>query len=134
MKYSKIENKKQYQEYSNTHLKLGKVLASGKGNSDMESDYYILDLIIEDYQHNQTNPFDKLTPVDLLKALMSEYGYTGYKLHKELGISQSVISDIINYKREFSKDVIRKLSAKFNIGQESFFGEYELIGRESHVA
>jgi HTH-type transcriptional regulator / antitoxin HigA len=134
MKYSEIVNKKQYQEYCNRHLELGKILGSGKGNADMESEYYVIDLIIEDYKNKQTNPFDKLTPVDLLKALMNEYGYTGYRLHKELGISQSVISNIINYKREFSKDVIRKLSAKFKIGKESFLKEYELIGRESHVA
>ena len=134
MKYSEIVNKKQYQEYCNIHLKLGKVLGSGKSNADMDREYYVLDLIIEDYQNKQTNPFEELTPVDLLKALMAEHGYTGYKLHKELGISQSVISDIINYKREFSKDVIRKLSDKFNIGKASFLKEYELTGRESHAA
>jgi len=34
-----------------------------------------------------------------------------------LANSQSVISDIINYKRGFSKDVIRKLENKFGIAQ-----------------
>lgn len=134
MRYSEIVNKKQYQEYCNMHLELGNILGAGKGNDDMKNEYYVLDLIIEDYQSKQKNPFARLTPVDLLKALMDEYGYTGYKLHKELGISQSVISDIINYKREFSKDVIRKLSAKFKVAQESFLQEYELIGKESRVA
>ena len=41
-------------------------------------EYYILDLIIEDYHDKQTNPFETLTPVDLLKALMDEKGYSGY--------------------------------------------------------
>jgi len=134
MKYSKIENKKQYRKYYDRHLELGNILGSGKGNADMEGEYYILDLIIEDYHGKQTNPFDKLTPVDLLKALMDENGYSGYKLSKELSISQSVISDIVNYKRGFSKDVIRKLAKRFGVGQQSFLKEYELIGKEFHVA
>ena len=134
MKYSEIVNKKQYQEYCDRHLELGNILGSGKGNADMEGEYYILDLIIEDYHAKQTNPFDALTPVDLLKALMDEHGYSGYKLSKELHISQSVISDIINYKRGLSKDVIRKLAKKFGVDQQSFFKEYELIGKESNVA
>ena len=134
MKYSEIENKVQYKEYCNLHLELGNILSSGLGNEEMESEYYIIDLIIEDYHRKHKSPFDSLTPVDLLKALMIENGYTGYKLSKELHISQSVISDILHYKRGFSKDVIRKLAAKFGIGEQSFLKEYELIGRESNVA
>jgi len=134
MKYSEIVNKKQYREYCDRHLELGNILGAGKSNADMEDEYYILDLIIEDYHGKQTNPFDALTPVDLLKALMDENGYSGYKLSKELHISQSVISDIINYKRGFSKEVIRKLAKKFGVGQQSFFKEYELISKESNVA
>lgn len=134
MKYSEIETKKQYNDYCNRHLELGTILANGKGIEDLESEYYILDLIIEDYHKKQKNPFDMLTPVDLLKALMAENELTGYKLSKELGISQSVISDIIHYKRGFSKDLIRKLSQKFGVGQQSFLKEYELIGKDSKVA
>ena len=129
MKYSEIENKKQYQKYCDKHLELGNILSSGKGDAKMESEYYILDLIIEDYHKNQVDPFVDLTPVDLLKALMTEYDYTGYRLYKELKISQSIISDILNYKRAFSKDVIRKLAKKFNLAEQSFFKEYELVGK-----
>ena len=134
MKYSKIIDSQQYKDYCDKHLELGNILGSGNGSADIEGEYYILDLIISDYHKTQSNPFESLTPVDLLKALMTEYDYTGYKLHKELGIPQSVISDILNYKRGFSKDVIRKLSEKFKIGKDSFMKEYELIGRESRVA
>ena len=134
MKYSKIENKKQYNEYCKRHLELGKVLGSGKGNADLKSEYYILDLIIKDYTRNQKNPFVKLEPLDLLKALMDEYGYSGYKLSKELKVPQSIISDILNYKRGFSKDLIRKFSEKFKLSPASFLKEYELINKESNVA
>jgi len=134
MKYSEIETKTQYKEYCNRHLELGNILSKGLGNEEIENEYYIIDLIIEDYHRKQKSPFDGLTPVDLLKALMNEYGYTGYKLSKELHVSQSVISDILHYKRGFSKDLIRKLAYKFGIGEHSFLKEYELIGRESNVA
>lgn len=134
MKYSKIKNKKQYNEYCNRHLELGKVLGSGKGSADMKNEYYILDLIIEDYTSKQKNPFEKIEPVDLLKALMEEYGYSGYKLSKELKVPQSIISDILNYKRGFSKDLIRKFAEKFKLSPESFLKEYELINKESNVA
>ena len=134
MNFSKIENKEQYKKYCSKHLELGQILGSGKGNDVIENEYYILDLIIEDYHENKISPFDGLTPVDLLKALMSENGYTGVRLSKELNISRSIISDIINYKRGFSKDVIRKISKKFGIGEQSFFKEYELIGIEGNVA
>jgi HTH-type transcriptional regulator/antitoxin HigA len=65
---------------------------------------------------------------------MDEYGYSGYKLSKELSIPQSTISDILNYRRGFSKDLIRKFASKFNLNQESFFKEYELINKASRVA
>lgn len=134
MKYSEILNKKQYNEYCMQHLELGKLLGAGKGNPDLESDYYVLTLIIEDYTGKQKNPFSSLTPVDLLKALMEEYGYTGYRLSKELHISQSTISDILHYRRGFSKELIRKFANKFGLSQESFLKEYELINKQSDVA
>ncbi len=134
MKYAEIENNKQYQEFCKRHLELGKVLSSGRGSEELENEYYIIDLIIEDYHRKQKNPFEKLTPVDLLKFLMKENDLSGYRLSKELAISQSVISDIIHYKRGFSKDLIRKLADKFGVAQQSFLKEYELIGRQSNVA
>ena len=134
MNYSKIVNKGQYKDYCSKHLELGQILGAGKGNEVMDNEYYVLDLIIEDYHENKTSPFDGLTPVDLLKALMEENNYSKTKLSKELMISKSIISDIMNYKRDFSKDVIRKISKKFGIGEQSFFKEYELVGKEGNVA
>lgn len=133
MKYSEIKNKKQYKEYSQRHLEIGKILGAGKGNDDLESEYYILDLIIKDYTRKIKSPFAELTPVDLLKALMQENGYTGYKLSKELEIPQSILSEILNYKRGFSKELIRKFATKFGLSPESFFKEYDLA-KESNVA
>lgn len=134
MNYSKIESKKQYQTYCSRHLELGKILGKDSGSELIENEYYILDLIIEDYHSSLSNPFGNKTPVDLLKALMAENDYSGYQLAKELGIAKSVIYDVLNYKRAFSKNLIRKLAEKFNVAEQSFLRDYELIGRESNVA
>jgi len=134
MKYSEIVNESQYQSYCQIHLELGTILGAGKVNSDLESEYYILDLIILDYQNKKKNPFEDLTPVDLLKALMKENGYSGYRLSKELNISESIISSILNYKRRFSRSVIEKLSNKFGVGKASFYKEYDLIGITNQAA
>jgi len=60
MKYSKIKNKKQYKEYCDRHLELGNILEAGKGNTDMEDEYYVIDLIIQDYHNSQISPFENL--------------------------------------------------------------------------
>ncbi|NQY10062.1 MAG: helix-turn-helix domain-containing protein [Flavobacteriales bacterium] len=120
MKLNKILNKKQYAEYCNRVLELSNLLSTGKNMPDKKEltrQLFILELIIEHYENTQANPFAKLNPVDLLKALMVEYAYSGRKLAKELKIPESVISEILNYKRRFSKDVVIKLAKKFNMGE-----------------
>lgn len=133
MNFQKITNKKLYHEYTKRHLALANTLSDGAGTKNDHNEYYVLGLIIDDYHRSQTNPFADLTPVDFLKHVMEENGYSGYKIYKEIGISQSVISDILNYKRGFSKDVIRKLSEKFNVPQEAFLKDYELTGKKERV-
>jgi HTH-type transcriptional regulator/antitoxin HigA len=44
-----------------------------------------------------------------------------------LGISKSYISEILNYKKGFSKSVIRLLSTYFKVSQEAFNRPYDLI-------
>ncbi|MCB0479088.1 MAG: helix-turn-helix domain-containing protein [Crocinitomicaceae bacterium] len=129
-----ITTKKQYAEYCQKHLEIGKLLGKGSKNQDLKNEYYLLGLIIKDYTDKQENPFAKLTPVDLLKALLEENNLTARALSEEIGVPRSVISEILNYKRGFSKSVVKKLSQRFQIGEESFLREYLLIGRNSNVA
>lgn len=42
-------------------------------------------------------------------------------------------SEVLNYKRGFSRELIRKFTAKFGLSPESFFNEYDLA-KESNTA
>jgi len=44
-----------------------------------------------------------------------------------LGISKGYVSDILNYKKGLSKDVIRKLAEYFKVRQEAFNRPYNLL-------
>lgn len=44
-----------------------------------------------------------------------------------LGIGKGYVSDILNYKKGLSKDVIRKLADHFKVRQEAFNRPYKLI-------
>ena len=48
-----------------------------------------------------------------------------------LGISKGYVSDILNYKKGFSKGVIRKLSGHFKVTQEAFNRPYKLVTPET---
>jgi HTH-type transcriptional regulator/antitoxin HigA len=50
-----------------------------------------------------------------------------------LGISKSYVSEILNYKKGFSKSVIRSLSSYFKVSQEAFNRSYALKSTEINV-
>ena len=47
------------------------------------------------------------------------------------GVKKSYISQILNYKKGLSKEIIRKLSEMFKVTQEAFNREYELISKSN---
>lgn len=123
---SKIKNKEQYHEYCERHKSLGILLAHGEEKQQLKDEYYLLDLVIQDYHRSLNSPLLRLEPVSLLKALLKEHSISGLALSKELKISPSVISEILNYKRGFSKSVISKLATKFDLSESVFMKEYPL--------
>jgi HTH-type transcriptional regulator/antitoxin HigA len=48
-----------------------------------------------------------------------------------LDISKGYVSDILNYKKGLSKDVIRNLAEHFKISQEAFNRQYKLVVPEN---
>ena len=85
----------------------------------------MLTFLIELYD-KQNNDYEDKDPVSVLKYLMSEHKLKAIKLAEILGIGKGLMSEILNYKKGISKEVIRGLSSYFKVEQELFNRPYEL--------
>jgi HTH-type transcriptional regulator/antitoxin HigA len=127
LKYKVITSKTRYKEYSNV---LEELVFSGSKDRNTKDEIALLTLLIEkwDAEHNT---FEGLNPVQLLHSLMNEHSMKAKDLVKLLGISKGYVSDILNYKKGLSKEVIRKLANRFKISQEAFNRPYKLVAPEN---
>lgn len=127
LKYKIITSKAQYKEYSNT---LEELVFSAVKDRNTKDEIALLTLLIEkwDAEHNT---FDELDPVQLLHSLMNEHNLKARDMVDILDISKGYISDILNYKKGLSKDVIRKLAEHFKVSQEAFNRPYKLVVPEN---
>jgi HTH-type transcriptional regulator / antitoxin HigA len=57
---------------------------------------------------------------------MKEHRIKSVELANFLHVSEGLVSDMINYKKGLSKEVIRKLADKFKVSQEAFNRPYKL--------
>lgn len=122
LKYKVIKSKTQYKEYSNT---LEVLVFSGSKDRNTKDEIALLTLLIEKWDADH-NTFDEMDPIQLLNSLMKEHNMKGKDLVQLLNISKGYISDILNYKKGLSKEVIRKLADRFKISQEAFNRPYKL--------
>lgn len=122
MKYTVIKNKSQYYAYCDALEQLVDMASKDRNQKD---EIELLTLLIEkwDAVHNS---FSDLDPVQLLRSLIDDHQLKAKDLVEILGISKGYVSDILNYKKGFSKEVIRKLSAHFKVSQEAFNRRYNL--------
>jgi HTH-type transcriptional regulator/antitoxin HigA len=86
----------------------------------------LLTLLIEKWDEDH-NTFDDANPVELLHYLMEANKLKSVDMAKTLGVSKSLFSDILNYRRGLSKSIIRKLSEQFKVSQAVFNKPYKLI-------
>jgi HTH-type transcriptional regulator/antitoxin HigA len=132
MKYKIIKSKKQYNEYCN---QLEELLSRHNKNKSLSEEIELLTFLIEkwDAEHNS---FTKSDPVQLLRSLMDDHNIKPIALAEFLGVSKGLVSDILNYKKGLSKEIIRKLSARFRLSHEAFNRHYDLVtsanGRRSN--
>jgi HTH-type transcriptional regulator/antitoxin HigA len=127
LKYKVITSKVQYKEYSNT---LEELVFSGSKDRNTKDEIALLTLLIEKWD-TEHNTFDELDPVQLLHSLMDEQNIKAKDLVDILDISKGYVSDILNYKKGLSKDVIRKLAEHFKVTQEAFNRPYKLVVPEN---
>lgn len=127
LKYKVIKNKTQYREYCNILEEL--VLSSSKLKA-IKEEIDLLTLLIEKWDEEH-NTFEELDPIQLLHSLMTEHNLKAKDLLELLDVSKGYVSDILNYKKGLSKEIIRKLADRFKVSQEAFNRPYKLIVPEN---
>jgi HTH-type transcriptional regulator/antitoxin HigA len=122
LKYKVIKTKAQYKLYCNM---LEELVFSDKKTKAQKEEIELLTVLIEKWD-DEHNTLKQLDPVELLSYLMKENKINQIELSKILGVSKSVVSEILNYKKNMSKNVIRKLALHFKLSQDAFNREYAL--------
>jgi HTH-type transcriptional regulator / antitoxin HigA len=124
MKYKVIKNDEQYFEYTD---RLEVLVEKGLDNQEAIDEYELLYLLIRtwDDEHRLAPEMD---PVELIKSLMEGHGLKQTDLVDIAGVGKSTISEILNYKKRMSKQVIRNLAGHFKIQQEALNRPYRLDG------
>ena len=122
LKYKVISSKTQYKEYCKILENL--VFATSR-SKNLNDEIDLLTLLIEkwDAEHNS---FNELDPVQLLQSFMESHQLKAKDLVELFALSKSHVSEILNYRKGFSKVVIRKLATYFKVSQEAFNRPYVL--------
>jgi len=123
LQYKIIKNLSQYKSY---RRELEELVTDKKRYKANEDTIYLLTLLIETWD-KEHNTFADADPVGLLAYIMKEHKLKAVNLAAELKVSKSLISDILNYRRGFSKEIIRKLAERFKLTQEAFNRPNKLI-------
>lgn len=123
LRYIVIKTEAQYQQYCN---KLEEVVMIKNKSKEQQDVVDLLTLLIEKWDEEH-NTFTDADPIELLRYLMDENKLKSVDLAKLLAISTSLVSDILHYRRGLSKEIIRKLSDRFKVGQELFNRPYKLV-------
>ena len=122
LKYKVIKTEDQYQEYVSYLEQLSGIVSAEAIQEEIE----LLTLLIEKWDEEH-NSFELADPIQLLHSLMAEHQLKNKDLVAILGVSKGLVSDILNYKKGLSKEIIRSLAKYFSLSQEAFNRSYKLI-------
>src|SRR5579863_2803243 len=73
----------------------------------------LLTLLVEEYE-SKFYPVPKAGPLDIIRHLMEAHGLRQKDLAEVFG-TESIVSDVLNGKRDLAKEHIRRLSARFHV-------------------
>ena len=122
LQYKIIRTEAQYWEYCN---RLEELVMQESSDLEAGEEIDLLTLLIEKWDEEH-DTLGKSDPVEALKYLMAEHQLKSNSLADLLGVSKSFISEILSYKKGFSKENIRKLAEHFKVKQELFNRPYKL--------
>lgn len=122
LKYKIIKSKKQYFEYCDI---LEQLLDLKKKGKEIKDEIELLTMLIEKWD-KEHNSFSDANPIELLQYLMKENNLKAKDLATILDLSKGMVSEILNYNKGMSKEVIRKLAHHFKVSQDAFNKAYDL--------
>ena len=111
-----ITSETQHDQYVSTLLNLDR---RGHLSADEKSYAELLTLLIDAYEAEQY-PIRAASPLEVLTELMNANNLRQKDLVNVFG-TESVVSEVLNGKREFAKTHIEKLSKRFGVSPEVFF-------------
>ncbi|WP_220392972.1 helix-turn-helix domain-containing protein [Chitinophaga lutea] len=122
LKYKVIKTIAQYHRYAGLLEKL--VMLNKKSTAERDV-MELLQVLIEKYDRDH-NTFTEADPIESLRFLMKDHKMKSVDLATALGVSTSLVSDILHRRRGLSKENIRKLAEQFSVSQELFNRPYAL--------
>lgn len=123
LKYKVIKTEKQYNDYCKA---LERLVDTSRKSKALSDEIELLTLLIETWDAAHST-FKDTDPIGVLRYLMSENNLKATDLAAILGISKSLVSDMLHYRRGLSKENIRKLAERFKVSQELFNRPYRLV-------
>ena len=122
LKYKIIKSKDQYIHYCKA---LESLLEIRTISNEVKDEIELLTFLIEKWDA-ENSYFKEADPIEVLDSLMKDRNMKAKDLVKILGVSKGLVSDILNYKKGLSKEIIRVLSHEFKLSQEVFNRPYKL--------
>ena len=124
MKYppKSITSKRAHQEYSHLAGRLMAVLEDDIPANDrkgIEQYLNVLVPLIEAFEKEHF-PIGEAEPEEVLRFLMEQHDLKETDLAKELG-GQSVVSMVLNGKRQLSRTQVKRLSRRFHVSEATFY-------------
>ena len=129
LKYKVIKDKTQYKEYCD----ILEELKEKKAGKKKAKEYIDLLTLLTQSWESRLQTFDGRDPVVVLRSCMESHSLKSKDLVGLLGVSKGLVSDMLNYKKGFSKEIIRTLSTHFKISQEAFNRPYSRVEGKSEI-
>ena len=115
-----IHSDEKLAEYTDAVFKL---TAKFEPTAEEEEAIASLTLLIERYEEDRHSIPDA-DQADVLRFLLRHNGLSQRDIAAELG-SESTVSAVLSGKRRLTRDHIARLSRRFHVSREVFFGKYE---------
>jgi antitoxin component HigA of HigAB toxin-antitoxin module len=123
LQYKTIKSLAQYKSYESY---LEKLLWIKSRSSTEQEDVNRLISLIQEWDRNNGSVSAVLPPpvpvdrVKILEGLMKEHKVNSNELATILGESQSGMADLLNYRKEFTPEIISKISKRFAVSPDIF--------------